>query len=275
MLATDLVPCLKEGGYEALALSEQELDITDEGAVGKAVTDSHPDIVFNCAAYTNVDQAEKEQALADAVNGFAIRNLCLACREHEITLVHFSTDYVFDGTKKAPYTIHDVTNPINAYGRSKRLGERYITDMLSQFYILRTSWLFGLSDKNFVETMLNLGKSQGRASVVTDEKGCPTWTKHLAQAAVELIDKDRCGVYHVTNSGGTSWFDFAAEIFQLSGIDVHMTRISAADLSRPAKRPANSILDPNPLPQVLGRQMPHWGEALEEYLNLRKERSKA
>ena len=275
MLATDLIPCLKERGYDVLALSEQELDITDEGAVGKAAADFCPDIVFNCAAYTNVDQAEKEQALADAVNGFAVRNLCLACREHDITLVHFSTDYVFDGTKKGPYTIHDVTNPINSYGRSKRLGERYITDMMSQFYILRTSWLFGLSGNNFIEAMINVGKTQGRASVVTDQRGCPTWTKHLAQAAVELAGKDRYGIYHVTNCGATTWYDFAAEIFRLCGMDVHMTPITSADLPRPAKRPSNSVLDPDPLPQVLGRQMPHWREALEEYLNLRKERAKA
>ena len=275
MLATDLIPCLRNRGYEVLALSHQELDITNEGSVKNTVADFRPNMIFNCAAYTEVDQAENEQSLADMVNGFAVRNLCLACNEHDVTLVHFSTDYVFDGTKEGPYTIHDLPNPINAYGRSKRVGERYVLDMLSKFYIVRTSGLFGLAGRNFVDNIISLGKAHGEVFVVTNEKGCPTWTRHLAQAVVGLVDNERYGIYHVTNSGETTRYGFAAEIFRLSGMDVKMTAITAVDFARPAKRPSNSVLASDPLPQVLGRQMPHWREALEEYLNLRKERAKA
>ena len=274
MLAEDLVPLLRDRGHEVLALSEVELDITDETALGEAANNFSPTTIFNCAAYTLVDQAEKEEILAGAVNGLGVRNLCLVCKEHDIPLVHFSTDYVFDGTKETPYTIHDNPNPIGAYGRSKLLGEQYLLDMLSKFYLLRTSWLFGLSGRNFVEAMLDLGQRQGWVRVVQDERGCPTWTKHLAQAAADLAEKESYGIYHVTNSGVTTWYDFAAEIFRLSSMDVAMTPITAAELDRPARRPANSILDPHPLPQVLGREMPTWQEALREYLELRKELGK-
>jgi dTDP-4-dehydrorhamnose reductase len=274
MLAEDLVPHLIERGHDVLALSEGELDINDETAIREAAANFGPTIIFNCAAYTQVDQAEKEQLLAEAVNGLGVRNLCLVCKEHEIPLVHFSTDYVFDGTKETPYTIHDNPNPTGAYGRSKLLGEQYLLHMLSKFYLLRTSWLFGLSGWNFVEAMLDLGQRQGWVRVVQDERGCPTWTKHLAEAATDLAEKGSCGIYHVTNSGATTWYDFAVEIFCLSGIDVTTTPITAAELDRPARRPANSVLDPHPLPQVLGREMPTWQEALGEYLKLRKERGK-
>jgi dTDP-4-dehydrorhamnose reductase len=147
--------------------------------------------------------------------------------------------------------------------------------MLSKFYIVRTSGLFGLAGRNFVDNIISLGKEHGEVFVVTDEKGCPTWTRHLAQAVVGLVDNERYGIYHVANSGETTWYGFATEIFRLSGMDVKMTAITAADFARPAKRPSNSVLAPDPLPQVLGRQMPHWREALEEYLNLRKELSEA
>ena len=274
MLAEDLVPHLRERGHDVLALSEGELDITNETAIREATASFSPTIIFNCAAYTQVDQAEKEEPLAEAVNGLGVRNLCLVCKEHDIPLVHFSTDYVFDGTKETPYTIHDNSNPTGAYGRSKHLGEQYLLNMLSKFYLLRTSWLFGLGGRNFVEAILDLGQRQGWVRVVQDERGCPTWTKHLAEAATDLAEKGSYGIYHVTNSGATTWYDFAAEIFRLSGMNVTMTPITAAELDRPARRPSNSVLDPHPLPQVLGREMPTWQEALGEYLKLRKERGK-
>jgi len=270
MLAADLIPCLQARGYEIIAHSHSKLDITDESAVRDAIADTNPTIIFNCAAYTKVDQAENEQASAEAVNGLGVKNLCLACRDHHISLVHFSTDYVFDSTQETPHTIHDIPNPINAYGHSKRLGEEYILDILSNFYLVRTSWLFGLGGRNFVETILDLGRKRGTVSVVTNETGCPTWTKHLAQAVAELVEQRCYGIYHVTNSEPTTWYNFAAEIFRLSSMNVAMTAITSADLGRPAKRPSNSILDPHPLPQVLGRQMPSWKEALREYLTLRR-----
>jgi dTDP-4-dehydrorhamnose reductase len=274
MLAGDLVPLLRETGADVLPLYDGDIDIVDEAAVLQATADFAPTVIFNCAAYTNVDQAETERSLADAVNGVGVRHLCRACRERDIPLVHFSTDYVFDGTKETPYKIDDPPNPIGAYGSSKLLGERYVLDMLTKFYLLRTSWLFGLKGRNFIETMLSLGQRQGWVKVVNDERGCPTWTRHLAQAAIDLAETHQYGIYHATNSEPTTWFDFAVEIFRLSDMKVDMTPITAAEFARPAKRPANSVLDPHPLSRVLGREMPPWREALREYLELRKEQDK-
>lgn len=269
MLAEDLITCLSERGYEIVALPRSELDITDLGAIRAAVNNFEPELMINCAAYTKVDKAEKEETRALMVNGFGVQNLCLLCQERDIPLVHFSTDYVFDGTKESPYTIHDEPNPISAYGRSKLLGEKYILWLLSKFYLIRTSWLFGLSAKNFIETMLELGQREKQISVVNDQRGCPTWTYHLAQAVIDLIETERYGIYHITNSEPTTWFEFAREIFRLSGRDIEVLPVTSDQFPRPARRPQNSVLDPFPLIEVLGREMPSWREALEEYLERR------
>ena len=269
MLAEDLITCLSERGYEIVALPRNELDITDLGAIRAAVNNFEPELMINCAAYTKVDKAEKEETRALMVNGFGVQNLCLLCQERDIPLVHFSTDYVFDGTKESPYTIHDEPNPISAYGRSKLLGEKYILWLLSKFYLIRTSWLFGLSAKNFIETMLELGQREKQISVVNDQRGCPTWTYHLAQAVIDLIETERYGIYHITNSEPTTWFEFAREIFRLSGRDIEVLPVTSDQFPRPARRPQNSVLDPFPLIEVLGREMPSWREALEEYLQRR------
>lgn len=269
MLAKDLVPCLLERGHEILALPHEELDITDLETVRAAINNFLPEIVINCASYTKVDEAEKEEYLALMVNGSGVQTLCLLCHELDVPLVHFSTDYVFDGTKASPYTIYDEPNPVNAYGRSKALGEKYILWLLNKFYLVRTSWLFGLHGKNFVNTMLELGQTQNPISVINDQRGCPTWTRHLAQAVADLLETERYGVYHITNSEPTTWFDFARDIFRLSGMDVQVLPITSEQLSRPAKRPKNSVLCPFPLLETLRREMPSCTEALREYLKLR------
>lgn len=275
MLAKDLIPLLFKRGYQVLAPPEDKLDITNLTIVKNVVRELAPELIINCAAYTNVDEAEKHEHQALIVNGLGVQNLCILCQEHNIPLVHFSTDYVFDGTKPGPYAIYDRTNPINAYGRSKLLGEKYILWLLSKFYLIRTSWLFGLQGKNFIETMLELGQKQKQVSVVTDQRGCPTWTRHLAEATIDLIETGRCGIYHVTNSEPTTWFEFAREIFILSGIHTEVLPVTSEQFPRPARRPANSVLDHFPLKEVIGRDMPSWKEALAEYLSQRKEKAKA
>ena len=275
MLAKDLVPCLLERGYETVARLHDELDITDLETVRAAVTNFEPELLINCAAYTKVDEAERDEYRALVVNGFGVQNLCLVCQQRAIPLVHFSTDYVFDGTKVSPYTIYDDPNPINAYGHSKLLGEGYVLWLLDRFYLVRTSSLFGLHGKNFVETMLELGQRQQHISVVNDQRGCPTWTYHLAQAVVALIETGRYGVYHITNSEPTTWFDFAREIFRLSNVDIEVSPTSSDKFPRLAKRPQNSVLDPFPLLEVLGWEMPCWREALKEYLERRNTMTKA
>jgi len=274
MLAHDIVPCLLKQGYEIHAPPHSMLDVADIGAVKCIVDDFKPSFIINCAAYTRVDEAEKQEQRAFMVNAFGLQNLCILCQEHDIPLVQFSTDYIFDGAKPGPYTIYDEANPINTYGRSKLLGEKYILWLLDKFYIIRTSWLFGLHGKNFIENMLELGQKQKQVSVVTDQKGCPTWTQHLAEATISLIKTGRYGIYHITNSGATTWFEFAREIFRLSGMSTEVLPVTSEKFPRPATRPKNSVLDPFPLSQVLGRDMPSWQEALKEYLSLRKERAR-
>jgi dTDP-4-dehydrorhamnose reductase len=269
MLASDLVPCLLEQGYEVVPLLHNKLDITDLEAVKITASTFEPDLIMNCAAYTKVDQAEKEESAALRANGLGVQNLCLTCQEQDIPLVHFSTDYVFDGTKKGSYIIHDEPNPVNAYGRSKLLGEKHVLWLLDKFYLIRSSWLFGIHGPNFVNTMLELGQRQKSVAVVNDQTGCPTWTHHLSQAVVELIETGRYGIYHITNYGPTTWFDFAREIFQLSNLNIKVTPITSNELSQAARRPLNSVLDPFPLPEILGREMPSWKQALRQYLQRR------
>lgn len=274
MLAKDLIPCLSKRGHEVIAPPEDKLDITNLGAVRATVDSSRPELVINCAAYTKVDEAEKEEQQALIVNGLGVQNLCISCQEEDIPLVHFSTDYVFDGTKESPYTIYDESSPINAYGRSKLLGEKYILWLLSKFYLIRTSWLFGLQGNNFIETMLELGQKRKQVSVVTDQRGCPTWTSHLAEATVALMETGRYGIYHVTNSEPTTWYDFTKEIFRLAALNTEVVPVTSAQFPRPAKRPKNSVLDTFPLKEVLGKDMPSWKQALKEYLALRKEKAR-
>ena len=248
MLGRDVVSCLSSRNYEVVPLVHAELDITDEVKVEAVVKSIQPDMIFNCAAFTKVDRAEREEILALNVNSSSVRNLCEVCCERELPLVHFSTDYVFDGTKNGSYTVDDTPNPLGAYGRSKLLGEKHILERLTRFYIIRTSWLFGHHGKNFVETMLELGCKRQKLSVVNDQRGCPTWTRHLAEATAELIETKRYGTYHVSNSEATTWFDFAREIFSLYDMNVDVVPITSEEFPTLAKRPLNSVLDPAPLP---------------------------
>ena len=275
MLARDLVPCLQTRRHETSAPPENDFDITDIAAVRRWASSLEPDVIINCAAYTKVDQAEKEERLATIINGLAVQNLCLVCQEMDVPLVHFSTDYVFDGAKVGPYTIYDQPNPINAYGRSKHLGEEYVLRLLNKFYLIRTSWLFGIHGPNFIETMLNLTKKQKQVSVVNDQRGCPTWTRDLSEAVVSLIESGRYGIYHATNSGPTTWFEYATEIFRLAGTGTEVLPITTDQYPTAATRPMNSVLDSFPLPEVTKTMMPSWQEAIQQYLSLRKEKAKA
>ena len=275
MLARDLVPCLQTRGHETSAPPENDFDITDIAAIRRWASSLEPHVIINCAAYTKVDQAEKEERLATIINGLAVQNLCLVCQEKDIPLVHFSTDYVFDGTKEGAYTIYDRPNPINAYGRSKLLGEKYVLWLLNKLYLIRTSWLFGVYGSNFVETMLNLAKKQRQVSVVSDQRGCPTWTQHLSETVVSLIESGRYGVYHATNSGSTTWFEYAREIFRSAGTGTEVLPIRSDQYLTAATRPKNSVLDSFPLPEVTKTVMPSWQEAIQQYLSLRKEKARA
>lgn len=269
MLAHDVLKELaKIDRYDVRPVDHDALDITDFRTVLTAVRAISPHAIINCAAYTNVDKAESQQALAMVVNALGPRNLAIACNDVGACLMHFSTDYVFDGEKESPYEIWDSPNPINVYGKSKLWGERYISSLVNRHFIIRTSWLFGKYGTNFVDTMLTLSKKDDIIRVVDDQKGAPTYTVDLAQASIRLLDTGCFGIYHITNSGTATWYEFAMEIYRQMGIARYIAPVSTDEFPRPAKRPQNSVLDSCPLSETIGHVMPDWTNALPRYLHI-------
>ena len=249
MLARDLIPVLKESN-EVMPLSKKEMDITQKDAVIKNIKSNAPDIVINCAAYTNVDTAEEESDRAFQVNGIGVQNVAVACAEVQIPLCHVSTDYVFDGRKNKPYTPFDAANPLNIYGESKLAGEKYIQWIMNKFYIVRTSGLYGSGRNNFVMTILKLAKERRAVKVITDQICSPTSTLNLSTGIKKLIESGSFGIYHITDDSGDgiSWFDYAREIVSMAGIRADIIPATSEEFpstSRrpPAKRPAYSVLD--------------------------------
>ena len=238
-----------------VALARAELDVTDRAAVRDAI--GPDDLVFNCAAWTDVDRAERHEEDATRINGEGARNVAEAAG----TVVYVSTDYVFDGSKREPYVESDPVDPLSAYGRSKLEGELATAEVNPRHFIVRSSWLFGTGGRNFVETMLRAG---AEVRVVDDQLGCPTFTRHLAEPLVRLAATDDFGVHHMAASGSCSWFDFAREIFARAGADTHVIPCSTADFPRPAPRPAYSVLE-----SERGHSLPHWREGLDAYLGVR------
>ncbi len=269
MLGTDLVCVLEENAHEVFATDVEELDITQMDFLRRMVEDIAPDIIINCAAYTDVDKAEEEPDKAFLINGIGVQNLALVCRDLDIELCHISTDYVFDGTKEGPYTPSDLPNPINAYGYSKLAGEKYIQWIWNKFYIIRTSWLYGKYGKNFVYTILNLAKKQKELRVVDDQIGSPTWTVTLSRVIAKLIQTHKYGIYHVTDKTerGISWYDFAKEIVHDYGLKSDVIPMKSEELQFPAQRPKNSILDLTLIELILKEEFPSWKESLTKLLS--------
>jgi dTDP-4-dehydrorhamnose reductase len=238
-----------------LALPRAELDVTDAAAVREAI--GPDDMVFNCAAWTDVDGAEEHEQEATRVNGEGARNVAEAAG----TVVYVSSDYVFDGRAREPYVENDAVGPLSAYGRSKLAGERATSEANPRHFVVRSSWLFGPGGRNFVETMLGLGPE---VRVVDDQVGCPTFTGHLAAALVRLAATEDFGVHHMAASGSCSWFEFAREIFARAGVDTRVKPCTTADFPRPAPRPAYSVLA-----SERGHRLPEWREGLDAYLGVR------
>ena len=266
MLGQDMVAEFQRRDYEVHAADHQTLDITDIQAVRAAITALRPDIVVNCAAYTDVDKAESEPEIAMRVNGLGPRNLALACEATGAVLLHISTDYVFDGEKEGPYEIWDTPNPINVYGKSKLWGENYVRSLMHRYFIVRTSWLFGKGGRNFVTTMLELAKRGEPIRVVNDQRGCPTYTVDLARACVDLVESGCFGIYHVTNQGATTWYEFAKKIFECAGTRVDLQAITSDQFPRSARRPRNSELSMFPLQDTLRWVLGSWVLGLEEII---------
>lgn len=251
--------------FDVIPFTLETLDITVLDSVVTKVRDAKPDFLIHCAAFTDVDRCESEPELAYLVNGIGARNVAMACEEIKCPMVYISTDYVFDGTKKGPYNEWDPTNPINQYGLSKLLGERYVSSLTNRHYIVRTSWLYGRNGKNFVDTIVRLLSERDRIEVVNDQTGCPTYTLDLALTLRKMVGRGY-GIYHVTNSGSCSWYDFALEIASVKGIKKKVLPTTSDKFVTPAKRPANSVLGKTLL-KLENLPVPRpWQEAVLEYL---------
>ena len=269
MLGQDLVEVLKDN-HELILTTSKTLDITDKKHVIDFISDSKPDLVINSAAYTDVDGCETNQDIAYAVNGEGVKNLALACSEVDCPLVHVSTDYVFKGDNTRPWVEDDEIGPISVYGKSKLQGEEAIQEILDKFYILRTAWLYGTNGKNFPKTMLELAENHSEITVVYDEVGTPTYTPDLAKAIAELIETDKYGIYHLTNSGYCSWCEFARYIFEIADVDVKVIPVTASEFARPAPRPHYSVLDNKNWVKNGFEPLRSYKEAIKEYIELIK-----
>lgn len=249
------------------------MDITDGTACKDVITEVGPDAVIHCAAYTAVDAAEEHAELCRKINADGTRNIAAVCKVLDIKMMYISTDYVFNGGGERPWQPDDHREPLNAYGQAKYEGELAIEELLSKYFIVRIAWVFGLNGKNFVKTMLRVGKANGAVSVVDDQIGSPTYTPDLARLLVDMIGTEKYGRYHATNEGLCSWYDFAVEIFKQAGMDeVKVTPVSTEEYLKQypnqAKRPKNSRISKEKLTENGFELLPPWQDALKRYLSV-------
>lgn len=268
MLGRDLVAAADAVHHDVVGFSRDDLDITDPGAVNTVIERELPAVVINAAAYTDVDGAESDERAAYMVNSDGAANVAAAAASVGAKIVHVSTDYVFDGSKGAPYVESDPTAAIGVYGKSKLAGEEAVQRANPRSLIVRTSWLYGLGGKNFVETMLNLAEKQSELLVVHDQIGCPTYARQLAVAIIELIEYERLDVMHISGGESCSWFEFAREIFRQTQTEVTLLSGTSDMLDRPAPRPPYTVMVSERDDAV---ELPRWDRGLHEYLLARAE----
>lgn len=265
-LGHDVMAELAARGHEAVGATRQDMPLTDFPALRAHLMRVRPDAVIHCAAYTAVDRAEEEKTACMIVNGGATREIAAACRDLGAKLLYLSTDYVFPGTGDGFYEPDDEKGPQNAYGLSKLAGEEAIEELLTRYFIVRISWVFGVNGKNFVRTMLRLAEAHDALTVVDDQVGSPTYTRDLARLLVDMVESEKYGVYHATNEGVCSWAEFAKEIFRQAGKDTTVTPVPSSAYPTPAKRPKNSRLSKACLDAAGFCRLPLWQDALARYL---------
>jgi len=265
-LGYDVLKRLETLGIECLGSGRKDFDLTNEIETREYIEAYNPHVVIHCAAYTAVDKAEDEQDLCYRVNVLGTRYVAQACATIGAKLVYISTDYVFDGEGDQPFEVTDKPNPINYYGQTKYQGELEVKEYVEKAFIVRISWVFGENGKNFVNTMLRLGKENQELKVVSDQVGSPTYTYDLAILITSMISTDQYGIYHATNEGYCSWYEFACEIFRLAGIEVSVKPIRTEEFPTEARRPGNSRLSKRRLTEEGFGEMPQWVDALEQYL---------
>lgn len=265
-LGYDVMAELAKRNIEAIGVDIDEMDITDKISVEKVIGEAAPDVVVHCAAYTAVDAAEDNEALCRRVNAGGTRNIAEVCKKLDCKMVYISTDYVFDGQGTRPWEPDDERHPLNVYGQTKYEGELAVQENLSKYFIVRIAWVFGKNGKNFVKTMLKLAETHDKLTVVNDQFGSPTYTYDLARLLVDMIQTDKYGIYHATNEGICTWYEFACEIFRQAGVKIEVTPVPASEYPAKAKRPENSCLDKSKLTENGFERLPSWQDALRRYL---------
>lgn len=255
---------------EIIGVDVDVLDITDINAVRSYLTDVKPEIIINCAAYTNVDACESNEDLAFKINALGPRNLAIISNEVNAKLVHVSTDYVFSGEGTVPFKEYDETIPVSVYGKTKLAGEKFVREIADKYYIIRTAWLYGYEGSNFVYTIIKAGKEKGYLTVVDDQRGNPTNAEDLAHHMLKVAVTEEYGTYHCTGTGECSWYDFASKIIEFSNIDCKVDPVTSNDYVRAAKRPSYSSLDNMMLRVTVGDEMRNWEDALKVFLNNKK-----
>ena len=265
-LGHDVVKELERRGIEAIGVDIDEMDITDADSVNRVIRQTAPDAVIHCAAYTAVDAAEENEELCRKVNAEGPRNIARVCKDLDIKMVQISTDYVFDGQGERPWEPDDACRPKSVYGRTKYEGELAVIEQLEKYFIVRIAWVFGINGKNFVKTMLNLAKNHDTIRVVNDQFGSPTYTYDLAKLLVDMVLTEKYGIYHATNEGICSWYEYACAIFEEAGVNVIVVPVTTQEYGAKANRPANSRMSKEKLTENGFDRLPDWRDALRRYI---------
>lgn len=266
-LGHDVVKELKKRGHNPVGVDREQMDLTVHSQIKECIEKVNPEAIIHCAAYTAVDAAEDNEDLCRQINALAVKDIANCAKQLDIPMIYISTDYVFDGTKDGEYNENDVPNPINVYGKTKYEGEIYVREILEKYYIVRISWVFGENGNNFIDTMLRLSKDRDLLNVINDQVGSPTYTKDLSRLLVDMIETNKYGIYHATNEGFCSWYDFAKEIFNISGVDIKVNPIETSEYPTKATRPMNSKMSKEKLTRQGFCKLRNWKESLEEYIN--------
>lgn len=267
-LGHDVVEELTRRGIPAIGVDIEEMDVTDGECVERVIREAAPDAVIHCAAYTAVDAAEENEELCRRVNAEGPRNIAAVCNKLDIKMLYISTDYVFSGEGERPWEPEDERKPQSVYGQTKYEGEMAVQELLDKYFIVRIAWVFGINGKNFVKTMLKLAENHDTIRVVNDQFGSPTYTYDLARLLVDMVLTEKYGVYHATNEGICSWYDFACAIFKEAGVSVNVVPVSTAEYGAKAKRPANSRMNKDKLTQMGFEKLPLWQDALKRYVRI-------
>lgn len=265
-LGFDIVNLLNAQNVECRGVDIDDFDLTDRAAVLKYTLDYAPDTIVHCAAYTAVDRAEDEKELCEKVNFLGTQNMVEAAKQLDAKFVYFSTDYIFAGTGDQPYEIDAPKAPINQYGYTKYLGEEAVVKELDKYFVCRISWVFGENGANFIKTMLRLSETKDKLTVVDDQIGSPTYTKDITVLVCDMIRTDKYGIYHVTNEGYCSWYDFAKEIFKQAGVSIQVDPVNSSQYPAKAKRPFNSRMSKQSLIDNGFDLLPTWKDALSRFL---------